>query len=228
MIDFQRTSLKRPFLASPSSAICSRLERARAKASRDLATVSLDTLKEPRRRLSTKPTDWANANLQSCSNSCDLPTICVDTGDCQCVLSTCTPRQRFPFASFANLPTLSFPSSSPASQPGANSLLERVKRSSWRNVLRPQASRFVVNGSPAKVHVASLSAENEQWKEKAGVGRLYGGNRDGRCLSADAAMEDSIEEMGVKAEDADMVFVSNYQGRWVSSFLSILLSIDSD
>ena len=107
-IEFQRTSLARPFLASPAKALCSRLQRAFRKINADIIPLSLtphlnlDAIVVPKRNLTSRATDWAKADLPACSNLCDHPTICVDTGDCQCVLSSCLPRAR---SRFRPLPT---------------------------------------------------------------------------------------------------------------------------
>ncbi|KAF8338858.1 uncharacterized protein EI90DRAFT_3117929 [Cantharellus anzutake] len=248
-IEYQKTSLDRPFLASPAKALCNRLRRAKMKVTQDLATLSsLQRKKTHINKLSSHPIDWSNANLPACSNACDHPTICVDTGDCQCVLSTCPASQRFPFWSFANLPVLSYPppSLSPSelkteSKSAESPLVEAVKRSSWRNVLRAQASRFVgFNISFPRIYVAPLSNDDEEWVKnwKDQEGRMYdiGALREKHCLSADAQLERGVKRMGVpppipdfgvgegegvkkvKGEEngAEIVFVPHYEGRWNS------------
>lgn len=208
-IQFVRTSLERPFLASPEKALCIRLRRASLRASSALATISDVTVQEPRRRLSSFPTDWANANLPACSNICEHPTICVDTGDCQCVLSSCAPRQRFPFASSAHSPFLSFPP-----PPSAElSLVEMVSQSSWRNVLRPQASRFVGAQVPfPRVHVAPLPPSDQNMLSEDGLSIDFRGKlRDHHCFTADTQMEKAVSLMGVRREDMETTFIPSYQ-----------------
>ncbi|KAG8868247.1 hypothetical protein FRB98_003716, partial [Tulasnella sp. 332] len=81
MTEYQKTSVERPFLASSPRTMCARLRRARSKVRKELAALSMKTLDEPRRKESSKPSEWANAHLPACSNVCTLPAICVDTGD---------------------------------------------------------------------------------------------------------------------------------------------------
>ncbi|KAG8956524.1 hypothetical protein FRC04_000002 [Tulasnella sp. 424] len=220
--EFQRTSLERPFLASPTKTFCDRLTRARRKVQRDLATLSLETLNEPRRRETPLAPRWVNANLPACSNSCDHPTVCVDTGDCQCVLASCPALQRFPFSSSANLPVLSYPppqfnNNTSDNDPTFNPLLDMVKRSSWLNVLRPQASRFVGTKTPfPKLHVGELHPEESQWRKTNKDGQKLHLLRDAQCFSADTSMESAIAAMDVSQKDADFVFIPHWQARTYS------------
>lgn len=221
-MEFQRTSLVRPFLASPIKTLCDRFSRARRKVQRDLATLTLETLNEPRRKESSLAPKWVNANLPACSNSCDHPTICVDTGDCQCVLSSCPALQRFPFSAYANLPVLSYPpiqvnnAAAPEDDddPNFNPLIDMVARSSWLNVLRPQASRFVGTKTPfPKVHVGELHQEDAEWRKSTTDGKTLHLLRDQHCFSADTSMEHAVAAMDVSQKDADYVFVPHWQGR---------------
>jgi len=251
-IEYQKTSLERPFLASPAKALCSRLDRALHKIKSELASLlskdlsyfasqhRLDIDAVTSRNPSSHPTDWAKANLPPCSNLCDHPTVCVDTGDCQCVLSTCLPRPRFPFSSFANLPIKSYPPSSASSassntEPGKDgtkekeSLADMVKRSSWRNVLRPQASRLVSVKTPlAQVYAAAISESDqkfsENWVDGDGVKKDIGALKEIHCMSADDQMEKAVRRMHVRPEGADMTFVRHYQGRDNVRFLRLLCS----
>src|SRR5258708_6420440 len=105
-------SLERPFSTSPQRTICSCFERTLHKVQKELATLTIARLMEPRRKLSTMPTDWIHADMPACTNICKHPTICVDTGDCQCVLSTCVPCERRLIFSSSD----SFPSPPPESK----------------------------------------------------------------------------------------------------------------
>lgn len=251
-IEYQRTSLERPFLGSPAKALCSRLRRALHKIKAGVASLppaepsyspfhlEPDIDQAPRRNLSSHITDWAKAGLPACSNICDHPTICVDTGDCQCVLSSCAPRARFPFSAFANLPILSYPppsTSSPSStaverrqerRKEKQSLVNMVKRSSWKNVLRPQASRLVsVNASLAQIHVAPVSESDrlfhENWRDDEDQTKEIGALRKMHCMSADDQMEKALARMHVTPENAEMTFVRHYQGRRNVRFSEILI-----
>ena len=153
-IEFQRTSLARPFFASPAKALCSRLQRAFRKINADITPLSLtshlnlDANVVPKRNLSSRATDWAKADLPACSNLCDHPTICVDTGDCQCVLSSCLPRARFPFSTFANCPS-----------------------SYIRLLPRPRPRPLTRNWE--RIHVAPISESDrlfrENWTDREGI-----------------------------------------------------------
>ncbi|KAG9010852.1 hypothetical protein FRB90_007583 [Tulasnella sp. 427] len=224
--EYQRTSLEKPFLGSPAKTFCDRLTRARRKVQRDLATLSLETLNEPRLKDTTSAPQWIHANLPACSNSCDHPTICVDSGNCQCVLSSCPALQRFPFLSFANLPVLSYPplqgDEAPSDDPDFNPLLDMVKKSSWLNVLRPQASRFIGTNTPfIKVHVGELHPAEEEWRATNPDAKSMHLLKDAHCFSADTSMESAIKVvMDVSQKDADFVFVPHWQGRtWTHELL---------
>ena len=177
----------------------------------------------PKWNWSSRAIEWSKADLPACSNVCDHPTICVDTGDCQCVLSSCSPRARFPFSSYANLPVLSYPPSA-TTEPGKSgsqvreSLVDMVKRSSWRNVLRAQASRLIsVNTSLAQIYVAPVSESDrlfrENWTDEGGNKKDIGALGETHCMSADDQMEKALERMHVEPQDAEMTFVRHYQGR---------------
>ncbi len=235
-IEYQKTSIESPFLASSGKALCNRLERAKVKVTQDVATLTTrrERLPTEDRKLSSYPTDWSNANLPPCSNACDHPTICIDTGDdCQCVLSSCPSLQRFPFSSFANLPLLSSPppaKDTKTSEASGSPLVDMVERTSWRSVFRPQASRFVgFNVSFPRIYVTPLSREVEEhvdnWKDREGRKHDIGALRDNHCLSADAQLERAVRRMGVGPpldggeKGAEMVFIPHYQGRWNVRFL---------
>lgn len=232
-IEYQRTSLARPFLASPAKALCLRLQRALRKIKTETASLPAVELQYPalhsrlgidvvpQKNWTSRATEWSKAELPACSNICDHPTICVDTGDCQCVLSSCSPRVRFPFSSYANLPVLSYPPTG-AGKSGTEereSLVDMMKRSSWRNVLRAQASRLIsVNTSLAQIYVAPVSESDrlfrENWTDEGGNKKDIGALGETHCMSADAQMEKALERMHVGPQDAEMTFVRHYQGRY--------------
>ena len=194
-IEFQRTSLARPFFASPAKykALCSRLQRAFRKINAEITPFSLtshlnlDANVVPKRNLSSRATDWAKADLPACPSLCHHPTICVGTGDCQCVLFSCLPRARFPFPTFANLPLLSYPPSAPS--PSSNTQLGRagIKKKEnhwwewweWWSVHHGEIfyapTRHVSLASTllsAQIHVAPISESDrlfrEQWTDREG------------------------------------------------------------
>ena len=202
-IEYQRTSLERPFLGSPSKALCDRLERALDKVEKELATISITKLMISRRKMSRLPTDWINANTLACSNLCEHPTICVDTGDCQCVLSTCVPRKRSPVSSSG---AVSFP----PPEFENSTLVEMVERSSWRNVLRPQALSFVGAHVPfPRVHVSSIPESDDKWNRENGIYKF----ESQHCFTADSQLERAARLTGVQPSGAEMTFVPFYQAR---------------
>lgn len=104
-----------------------------------------------------------------------------------------------------------------------------MKRSSWRNVLRPQASRLVsVNTPLAQVYAAAISESDqkfsENWIDGDGVKKDIGALKEIHCMSADDQMEKAVRRMHVRPEDADMTFVRHYQGRDNVRFLRLLCS----
>lgn len=209
MVEFQKTSVKRLFLGSAPKALCSRFKRARQRALEELATMSLERLEEPRPRTSTRPAEWSQADLPPCSNLCDLPMVCVNTGDCQCVLPICPARDRFPFRD-----TLSLEFHEKTAEPfvpGSTRLTWLMEQTSWKDVLRPQGRQFVTLGNPAKVHLGPLMPSERDYRANSGIDKL----KDGACYSADTSLEVAVDLMKVTEAEADMTFVSLYQHRWV-------------
>ncbi len=206
-IEYQRTSLARPFLASSAKAVCNRLERALSKVERDLSILSIPS-RGSGRKMSQLPTDWVNANTPSCLNLCDHPTVCVDTGDCQCITWTCVPRQRRQVPPFLLLHPgdLSFPPSKSEDL----SLVEMMERSSWRNVLRPQASIFVgANVSFPRIHVSPIPESVQKWNEENEVYKLTLEH----CFTADSELEHAVRPLSVDPSEAEITFVPHYQAR---------------
>lgn len=210
MLEYQRTSVKRPFLGSPAKALCNRLKRAREKALADLATISLERLDEPRDRLSDRPSAWALAEVPPCSNSCDLPLKCVNTGDCQCVIPICPPRDRFPFADTTSL-AFEDPSEMKV-KPGSTRLTHLMEQTSMTDVLRPHGRQFFALGKPAKIHYGPLMPWEVNYRETSGLDRIP---ESGNCYSADTQFEEAVKLMNVTEEEADMTFVTLYSWRWV-------------
>lgn len=126
VVDYQRTSVKRPFLASPAKTLCDRLSKAHAQLTNDILALRSVNLTTPSPKLSTRPTEWAHADLPACSYICGHSTICVYTGDCPCITSSCVERLRFPFFDSQHRSLSTFP------PPPSNnrSLAERVGQSS--------------------------------------------------------------------------------------------------
>ncbi|KAF8307213.1 hypothetical protein DL93DRAFT_2232275 [Clavulina sp. PMI_390] len=222
-VQYQRTSSARPFHASPAKALCNRLARAKRKSQADLSALSSTNplhADPPSRRLSRLPTEWAHANLPACSNICndDHPTVCVNTGDCQCVLSSCTTRKRFPFEDHAYKNALLFPQLS-ATTEGKMTLEARVAQVSWMSALRPQAASYLsTHPRYPNVHVAPFSPSDIEWlanlKEENGDKIEPDRLLHEHCYSADVQMEKGLARLGsVSANAAEMVFIKHYQGR---------------
>lgn len=103
------------------------------------------------------------------------------------------------------------------------SLVEMVEHSSWRNVLRPQASRFIGTKTPfPRIHVPPPSNADrllreeyvDEYGKKYDVGLLRG--RD--CFSADDQLEKGVARMDIAAKGAETTFVRHYQNRFVRRF----------
>ncbi|KAG8862715.1 hypothetical protein FRB96_000725 [Tulasnella sp. 330] len=216
MVEFQKYSTDRPFLASPAKALCSRLQTARNKVKRDLATLSAETITEPRRYGETsKPREWVNADPPPCSNMCSLPTVCVDTGDCQCVLSSCPAIASGPppVNTTSNTSILP-PSPHVAGKVNArNPLVAMVDKSSWRSVIRPQALTIIDAGVIPRVHVGPLAPKGQEWLLNDTEGKTAHLLKPVHCFSADATLELTLSHMNVSAEGSDYTFIPMHQGR---------------
>lgn len=214
MVEYQKYSTERPFLASPAKALCSRLERARTKVQRDLATLSAETLNEPRLDETSVPRQWVNADLPPCSNMCNLPTVCIDTGDCQCVLSSCPAVQSRSLSGQgvdASLVPL-FPQVVGEVEV-RNRLVEMVNASSWRSVLRPQALTIIDAGVVPRIYVGSLAPRDQDWRQNHTDGKNIHRLKPTNCFSADSSLEMALSYFNTSVEESDYTFVPNYQGR---------------
>ena len=159
---------------------------------------------EPRHKLSMMPTNWIHTDMLACTNVCKHPTICVDTGDCQCVLLTCVPHERHLIFSSSD----SFPSPPPESK--GSSLADMMEHISWRSILRPQAASFINADVPfPHIHAVTLSESEHEWNEENGVHKLQSGN----CFTTDSELEQAVRLMRVEARDAELTFVPHYQAR---------------
>ncbi|KAG9005282.1 hypothetical protein FRB93_009836 [Tulasnella sp. JGI-2019a] len=214
MTEYQKFSTERPFLASPGKALCSRLKEARTKVKRDLATLTMETLQESRREETSIPRKWVNADLAPCSNLCSLPTVCIDTGDCQCVTSSCPPTSTLhtaapSIAKSAGIP----PPVKPVAEMEVSPLVDMVERSSWRSVLRPQGLAIIDTGVLPRVHVGPLAPSDQIWRQNDTFGKDIHRLAKKDCFSADASMELALSFMNVSATESDYTFLPNYQGR---------------
>ena len=210
----------RNFEASPSKTFCHRVG-----AALDVARAKLDRLDRMPQPIELKeaplpqgpPAEWRHRDLPICTNLCDHPTVCLDTGTCACAQASCVPRLRFPFASFANLPGVSYPSSTldwaALSVHDPDILVNQVATSSWRNVVRPYAARYLSRnpGFPMS-HLAQLpddiqrdrndNAEDYDRVHSTGFG----------CFSADSVLERGVKLISRDYSTDSLVFLPYYAG----------------
>jgi len=196
-----RTESGPGFANSHKDRQCSRLKGAQAYAERKLEMLALT--EEEALEKATLPTglpsEWRSRGLPTCSNLCDHPTTCVDTGDCACVQSSCPPLPRFPFSAFANLPVLSYPgfSSSDEGQADPLSLVKQVNRSSWLNVLRSPASRYL-GRQPELPEIHVIRTEGEV---------SAGAASNGLSCNTDQILETSLGHISTERTKDSFVFL---------------------
>ncbi|KZO90886.1 glycosyltransferase family 47 protein [Calocera viscosa TUFC12733] len=204
----QLTPPNRPrFGASIPKAVCGRMRRAADKLQQDLASLSLDLLAQADQAkldASMGPASkWTKAQLPICTNLCDLPGMCVDTGD-WAVLGG-FPTSGWDWRLAERLQKI---------QEDGNLLLELVKQSSWKDVLRPHAHRYMNTNEPwPRVHVANPHPWLQEWLDDPHTEKpaLL---RGGHCFSADVSMELPLREISVQPEEAELVFMPFYQKRF--------------
>lgn len=226
---YERTA---PFRGSQHETLCHRMSRAL-----DIGKDHLNRLEaypfplhiEEADLPAGRPGQWKHRHMKTCTNLCDHPTTCLDTGDCACVLSSCTSIARFPFASSANLDQFSYPPISNTIDPKDNqSLINLVEHKSWLNVLRPAASRYLARDPKfPPVHVTQLppdvveNRKTEWWK----YDRFLPGKPG--CFSADSILERGLASMNTSYAKDGFVFLPYFQGSiWVSCPI-LLSSLDT-
>jgi nucleoside-diphosphate-sugar epimerase len=224
-----RLGTHRYFNASQSQTLCDRLSAAKRVAEHRLQGLEaisppfkLDLADLP----SGQPYQWRSRGLDHCTNLCDHPTTCLDTGDCACASSACVPRIRYPFTAFANVTGLSFP------PPTINwdevetndplILIRKVASSSWLNVLRPHARRYLQSTPnwPA-VHLTSLPDDvqvnrDTNWGDFDKLQSTPHG-----CFSADSVMERGIKLLNQDYTSDSLVFMPYYAGTQMVSLSSV-------
>lgn len=230
-----RLERHRYFNASQISTLCSRLESAERLVKRRLEKLASDPrpIKLEQAPLPTgKPHDWRFRNLDVCTNLCDHPTVCVDTGDCACGQASCLPRPRFPFHDYANLPYLSYPPPKlslhwddiEAVDPDALSGL--VERSTWLNVLRPGARRYL-SRKPDFPSISVTKLPDDVEKARADDPEKYDKVQTEwhGCYSADSVMERGAKLLSHDYKRDDLVFLPHWSytlrfppvGEWVNN-----------
>lgn len=230
-----RLEQHRRFNASQIITLCKRLEDAEHLVQQRLDKLASDPrpVKLEEAPLPTgKPHDWRFRNLDVCTNLCDHPTVCLDTGDCACGQASCIPRKRFPFSDYANLPYLSYPPPKlslnwgeiEGVDPAALSGL--VEKSTWLNVLRPGARRYLArNPNFPAINVTRLPDDVE--KARADDPEKYDKVQTEwhGCYSADSVMERGAKLLSHDYAANNLVFLPHWSytlrfppvGEWVNN-----------
>lgn len=216
----QRLERRRHFNASQISTLCERLSDAEklaedriAKLNADARPIKLDQASLPTGR----PADWRFRDRDVCTNLCDHPTVCLDTGKCACSQAACSRRLRFPFAEFANLPHLSWPPPKASldwdavAKEDPAALVAQVEQSTWLNVLHPGARRYL-SSKPAwpKANVTRMPDSEEQaYKDDPEKYEKIQTEWHG-CYSADSVLERGTRLISHNYEKGDLVFMPHY------------------
>ncbi|KZO95642.1 glycosyltransferase family 47 protein [Calocera viscosa TUFC12733] len=219
-IEYLRMATEDAFTASIPKALCDRLSRALEYVGGQLGTLSLSLLDDDmifRKTRMGPASGWVQAQLPACTTVCEHPTVCVDTGDCQCVLSACKGVTRFPFEDKARSDALSFssPSATMPAPAGSYHLEPRSTSQSWMSVLRPQARQYLLSGvSQPAIYVSSFTSSAQEWISSLSqpVHELDAEKRN--CFTADGMLELQLSLQRTEAEDADLYFLPNYQARY--------------
>lgn len=205
------------FNASQIATLCSRLGEAEQYAAHRVAALEAFSrpivLQEAPLPQGRAP-DWRmRRNKQVCTNLCDHPTFCVDTGSCMCGhAAQCAPRTRFPFSNVANMDTLSFPTPAPEAGPRDDALVKTLERSSWANIINQDARRYFGSTPAWPPFTAVLDPEDvEKVKQEKGDEFYQLHNSRWGCFSADTAMERAATQISKPYEmDKSLVFVPFY------------------
>jgi nucleoside-diphosphate-sugar epimerase len=215
-----RLGTHRYFNASQTQTLCDKLSAAKTIAQTrldGLTRISAPFKLELADLPAGQPYQWISRGLDHCTNLCDHPTICLDTGDCACASRACVPRIRYPFTAFANVTGLSYP------PPTINwdevetndplILIRKVAQSSWLNVLRPHARRYLQSTPdwPA-VHLTSMPDDvqvnrDTNWGDFDKLQSTPHG-----CFSADSVMERGIKLLNQEYTPESLVFMPYYAG----------------
>nr|XP_031859815.1 uncharacterized protein CI109_004663 [Kwoniella shandongensis]KAA5526887.1 hypothetical protein CI109_004663 [Kwoniella shandongensis] len=243
-ISDQRLEKYRYFNASREITLCERLEKARQVVDDKLSNLQVlsHPLKLKEAPLPTgEPFDWRLRSLDTCTNLCDHPTICLDTGNCACALSACSSRIRYPFTAFANVPALSYPPPTihwdELAMYDPDVLIKQVAQSSWYNVLRPPARRYL-QGKPAfpTINLTRLPEEVQSDRDDhpGDFDKLQ--STPHGCFSADTVMERGVKALSQRYEKNSLVFMPYFAGTkmmppvepWIRNALEHNLPADFD
>lgn len=209
-----------PFNASRRANLCERAHDAhtfhadlvkRAEKSAKAAKENGGSLAEKPLKLNVHPNDWALKYLPPCWNDCSSPTICMQTGNCRCVLADSCPRRREnPLIALGRGVRESTPANkSPLGQfKGYDKVLANmVAKVDWRDVLNPEARAYlaahpefikvhVVDGYPRQKEIEAADCHNLQ---------------QSHCFSADSILYKAWRHLSVPAPEADLVILPVYQ-----------------
>lgn len=231
-----RLGTHRDFNASQVDTLCDGLQKAKGVSSARLASLKRLTPPydfHPKPLPSGQPYQWRSRGLDHCTNLCDHPTVCVDTGDCACATSACVPRLRYPFTEYFNVTGLSYPPPTVHwDEVETNDpliLVRKVASSSWLNVLRPQA-RSYLQSTPdwPKIHLARLPDEVQEnrdtnWGDFNKLQSTWHG-----CFSADSVLERGVKDLSREYEKDSLVFMPYFAGTQMVSPLNLIsLTIDA-
>ncbi|KLT45199.1 hypothetical protein CC85DRAFT_282690 [Cutaneotrichosporon oleaginosum] len=241
-----RLENKRIFNASQITTLCERLQDAEKLAKSRIEALNTDPRPIQLQQApfpTGRPADWRFRDRDVCTNLCDHPTVCLDTGKCACAQAACSRRLRFPFADFANLPHLSWPPEKASldwdavlkADPAA--LVAQVERSTWLNVLHPAARRYL-SSKPAwpKANVTFMPDDEEKaYKNDPEKYEKIQTEWHG-CFSADSVLERGTRLISHNYEKGDLVFMPHYSytlrfppiGDWVTNALEHHLPKDFD
>lgn len=226
-----RTGTHRDFNASQSATMCNRLDDARTVAMSRLSKI--DQLVRPyhleEAMLPTgQPHAWRQRGLDHCTNLCDHPTTCLDTGSCACAQSACVSRVRYPFFAFANVSGLSYP------PPTINwdevetndplILFRKVASSSWLNVLRPHARRYLQSSlSWPTIHLTRLPDDVQENRDTnwGDFNKLQ--STPHGCFSADSVMERGVKLLSTEYKPDSLVFMPYFAGTQMASQFNFTL-----
>ncbi|KAK8844534.1 hypothetical protein IAR55_006381 [Kwoniella newhampshirensis] len=243
-ISDQRLEKYRYFNASRVITLCERLHKARDVVHdkwTKLRTLTPPLHLEEAPLPAGEPFDWRLRTLDTCTNLCDHPTVCLDTGDCACALGACSSRIRYPFTAFANVPSLSYPPPTihwdELAMYDPDVLIKQVAQSSWFNVLRPPARRYL-QGKPnfPSINLTRLPDEIQSDRDD------YPGDFDKvqstphGCFSADSVMERGVKALSQQYSKDSLVFMPYFAGTkmmppvepWIQNALDHNLPSDFD
>ncbi len=164
----------------------------------------IDALAKPM-RTSTRPSDWLHKGLPSCWNKCDSPSVCVQTGECQCVVADfCPPSRNNPltpnvFAAVAAKKLIKIGTT--------QDFVRAVAQVNWKDILLPQAARLI-EAFPdiLSVHVVG-GYPREDEIESAECHKL----QDTHCFSADSIIYRALRHVSVPADEAELILLPVYQ-----------------